>query len=66
MTHLCCRKPERISHKTFTRSQKKRVKEREKDGLMNEGREEKTVMKALEEAIVSHAWRDKVLTLIKK
>lgn len=32
---------------------------------MNKGREEKSVMKA-EEVIVSHAWRDKAVTLIKK
>lgn len=33
---------------------------------MNKGREEKSVMKAVEEVIVSHAWREKVGTLIKK
>lgn len=31
---------------------------------MNKGREE--MMKAVEEVIVSHAWREKVGTLIKK
>lgn len=33
---------------------------------VNKGREEKIVMKAVEEAIVSYAWREKVGTLIKK
>lgn len=35
------------------------MKEKEKDEWMNKGREEKSVMKAVEEVIVSHAWRDK-------
>lgn len=33
---------------------------------MNEGREEKSLVNALMEVIISYAWRDKVLTLIKK
>lgn len=33
---------------------------------MNKGREEKSVIKTVEEVIVSHAWREKVGTLIKK
>lgn len=34
---------------------------------MNKGREgEEAVMKAVEEVIVSHAWRERVGTLIKK
>lgn len=33
---------------------------------MTKGREEKRTMKAVEEVIVSHAWREKVGTLIKK
>lgn len=33
---------------------------------MNTGMEEESVMKAVEEVIVLHAWREKVGTLIKK
>lgn len=41
-------------------------KERDRERGMNKRREEKSVMKAVEEVIVSHAWREKVGTLIKK
>ncbi len=33
---------------------------------MNKGRKGRSVMNAVEEVIVSHAWREKVGTLIKK
>lgn len=41
-------------------------KMQERDRETNMRREEKGGMKAVEEVIVSHAWREKVETLIKK
>lgn len=57
-----------IKHLQDSRKQdrKKRERETERKGWMTKGREEKRTMKAVEEVIVSHAWREKVGTLIKK
>lgn len=52
---------------TYTREQDAgQTGERRREGWMNNGKEQRSVMKAVEEVIVSHAWRDKVVTLIKK
>lgn len=45
---------------------RKKIEGEKGEGWMNKGREERRVINAVEEVIVSHACREKVGTLIKK
>lgn len=72
LTHLSWWEHERILHKTFRRQReagkrgKKGWSEGRTDGCVNEEGRGSSATEAAEEVFLSPAWRDRVVTLIKK